>query len=541
MQRLVQRLTVWDWGAIAVLIAIASVAAATATDYGVSNDEYVQQLYGERLLKFYTSGFADWSAFQFKDLFYYGGLFDLTATMLAPHLPFELYETRHLLCASIGILGLAGVFRLGRFLAGPRAGFLALLLLALTGPWYGGMFNHTKDIPFAVGMIWGVYFLCRIGASLPRPKLSDALLFGVSLGFSLGLRVGAVLLLAYLGLSVAVWFAMAVRVNGWRGRAMDLARITAAIAPALIIAYGLMAVFWPWAVLDPLNPVRALAHFSSLDMGIQTILDGEVVAVSKVPAQYLPVYLMIKLPIVLLVGLAAAGVSFLMRLRETQQDAPAAGRNRAIAMTVTAALLPVVYFIVARPTAYDGIRHFLFVVPPMAVLAGVGLDRLLARATRQGPALATAAASAIGVFVAVQASSLVMLHPNQYVDYNLFVGGPDGAEELYVMDYWGNSVPEATEWLAGFIQKQYPGRLVPRTFKVFAVCAERLTFEEAAPPFLVWTGDRERADFLIAPMHMNCADYVDRPPRGTLIHEVKRLGAVLSVVKDWRRRRDHSS
>ena len=541
MQRLVQRLIIWDWGAVAALIAVASVAAVTATDYGVSNDEYVQQLYGEKLLKFYSSGFADWSAFQFKDLFYYGGLFDLTATVLAPHLPFDLYETRHLLCASIGILGLAGVFRLGRFLAGPRAGFLALLLLALTGPWYGGMFNHTKDIPFAVGMIWGVYYLCRIAAALPRPKLSDTLLFGVSLGFSLGLRVGAVLLLAYLGVSVAVWFAMAVRGSGWRGRAMDLARIAAAIAPALVIAYGLMAVFWPWAVLDPLNPVRALAHFSSLDMGIQTILDGEVVAVSKVPAQYLPVYLMIKLPIVLLVGLAAAGASFLMRLRGRRQDVPAAGRNRALAMTVTAALLPVVYFIVARPTAYDGIRHFLFVVPPMAVLAGVGLDRLLARAARQGPALATAAASAIGVFVAVQASSLVMLHPNQYVDYNLFVGGPEGAEDLYVMDYWGNSVPEATEWLAEFIQKQYPGKPVPRVFKVFAVCAERLTFEEAAPPFLVWTGDRERADFLIAPMHMHCADYVDRPPRGTLIHEVKRLGAVLSVVKDWRRRRDHSS
>ena len=541
MQRLVQRLTVWDWGAIAVLIAIASVAAATAADYGVSNDEYVQQLYGEKLLKFYASGFADWSAFQFKDLFYYGGLFDLTATLLAPHLPYDLYETRHLLCAAIGILGLAGVCRLGRFLAGPRASFFALLLLALTGPWYGGMFNHTKDIPFAVGMIWGVYYLCRIGAALPRPKLSDVLLFGVSLGLSLGLRVGAVLLLAYLGLSVAAWLAMAVRVSGWRGHAMDLARVAAMMAPALVIAYALMAVFWPWAVLDPLNPVQALKHFSSLDMGIQTILDGEVVAVSKVPPLYLPIYLMIKLPIVLLVGLAAAGISFLMRLRGRRQNRPIPGRNRAMAVTVAAALLPVAYFVVARPTAYDGIRHFLFVVPPLAVLAGVGLDRLLARTVRRGPVVATAATSAIALFVAVQASSLVMLHPNQYVDYNLFVGGPDGAEELYVMDYWGNSVPEATEWLAEFIQKQYPGRPVPRTFKVFAVCAERVTFEEAAPPFLIWTGDRERADFLIAPMHMNCANYVDRPPRGTLIHEVKRLGAVLSVVKDWRRLRDHSS
>ena len=72
----------WDGCAIATLLAIAMVAAATAGDYGVSNDEYVQQLYGEKLLSFYSSGFSDWSAFHYKDLFYYGGLFDLTGLAL---------------------------------------------------------------------------------------------------------------------------------------------------------------------------------------------------------------------------------------------------------------------------------------------------------------------------------------------------------------------------------------------------------------------------------------------------------------------------
>jgi hypothetical protein len=233
-------------------------------------------------------------------------------------------------------------------------------------------------------------------------------------------------------------------------------------------------------------------------------------------------------------------LALIFRLPRLESSGWSGARTRAFGLTAVAAVFPVVYFLVSRPAAYDGIRHFLFVVPPLAVLAGVGLDRLMASAARLRPALGTAAASALALLAAVQTSSLVLLHPNQYVDYNLFVGGPDGAEDRYVMDYWANSVPEATEWLAEFLAKQYAGRLVPRVFKVY-VCSERTTFEEAAPPFLVWTREAEQADFFIAPTHLRCDDFMDRLGRGPVIHEVKRLGAVLSVVKDWRRRRDHSS
>ena len=35
--------------------------------------------------------------------------------------------------------------------------------------------------------------------------------------------------------------------------------------------------------------------------------------------------------------------------------------------------VPIVYFVIFRPTLYDGIRHFLFVLPAIALLAGFGL------------------------------------------------------------------------------------------------------------------------------------------------------------------------
>ncbi len=40
-------------------------------------------------------------------------------------------------------------------------------------------------------------------------------------------------------------------------------------------------------------------------------------------------------------------------------------------MLTLAASLPLVIAMVKRPALYNGIRHFVFVIPPMAVLAGV--------------------------------------------------------------------------------------------------------------------------------------------------------------------------
>ena len=46
-------------------------------------------------------------------------------------------------------------------------------------------------------------------------------------------------------------------------------------------------------------------------------------------------------------------------------------------MLTLAATLPLVIAMVKRPALYNGIRHFIFVIPPMAVLAGVGFGWIM--------------------------------------------------------------------------------------------------------------------------------------------------------------------
>ena len=119
------------------------------------------------------------------------------AALLAKILPFDLYQIRHILSALIGIGGVAATAATARLIGGSRAGLIAAAAIAVTGPWFGAMFNHTKDIPFAAAMAGAVYFLCRAMRDLPAPRWRDIAGFGLLLGAALGLRALGIIIVGY--------------------------------------------------------------------------------------------------------------------------------------------------------------------------------------------------------------------------------------------------------------------------------------------------------------------------------------------------------
>lgn len=529
---------VWDQLSRLLLFCLTVVAALTFQSYGISTDEEVQHLYGQKLLAFYLSGFRDWSAFGFKDLYLYGGLFDVTVALLAPWSPFDEYDTRHLLCAIVGVLGIAGTWRLGRLAGGARAGFLAAAMLALAGVYYGAMFNNTKDVPFAAGMVWTVYFATRMALQFPSPRRPAVLKFGLALGLTLGIRVGAVFALAYLAAAAALHLAVTARRAGWR-TAMDDARTIALRAlPALPIAYALMAALWPWGVFEPLNPIRALfafSHIRHVPFSLQTLYFGEMVSANDAPALYLPVYLAIKLPETVVAGAALSvllAAAWMVRtLRAGGSGAPAAR----FAVVAQAAFLPILLFMAMRPTVYNGVRHFLFVVPPLTVLAAVAIDRVWAAAEGRGELAGRAVALVLAAAATVHAWTLGTLHPNEYVYYNRFVGGLKGAEGRFELDYWGNSLTAAARSLVAFVERENEGRPPPRIYTL-TVCGNPLAVSHELPPWLRLVNgvepDWRRADFFLAfTQSRRCPSLLDGRP----IVEIGVDGVPLSLVKDRRR------
>lgn len=525
----------WDGLARLLLLGLLVLALLTFRDYSISIDEEVQHIYGKKLLAYYLSGFTDTSAFAFKDLFYYGGLFDLTVAALLPVSPFSEYDTRHLLCALVGVLGIAGTWRLARRLAGPRAGFIAAALLALSGVYYGAMFNNTKDVPFAAGTVWSLYFATRILDQLPRPRLSAVLKFGLVFGMTLAIRVGGVLVAGYLGLALLAAWAVVWREEGRTRAVTDAGRGVVALLPAIPVALGVMALFWPWVVQEPGNIIRAVQTFSHFPLNIETLFNGQLVQAKNPPALYLPVYLLVKLPEVVLAGLlmaVGAGVWRVVR-RPCYHQCGWSLTVRTLP-TLLAAVLPVILFMLMRPTVYNGVRHFLFTVPPLAVFAAIGLDAAWRLAERGGPRPAqavTAAALAVGV---VNTWHLSTMHPNEYVYFNSLVGGTRGAEGRFELDYWGNSVLEAVKQLQSFIEMENGGRPPDRTYTL-VVCGNALAARYELPPWLKLVNGVEplwrEADFFIAfTQDRICPTLLDGHP----ILEITANDVPLSIVRDRR-------
>jgi hypothetical protein len=537
---------------IAVLLAL---VLATVKEYAVSNDEGLQHHYGELIIAYYQSGFSDKSVFAYDNLYLYGGLFDIIAVLASHVLPFNVYDIRHVMSALAGLGGVAAAWATARMLYGPRAGLLAGVALAACGVWYGGMFNHTKDVPFAAAMMGATFFLLRAGRDLPAPRIArqrvrpsagpminsdgrkrplerDTIWFGILLGAALGLRATGLLMVGYLGLVIAVrlW---GLRRNGWRLLLSDGARSSARFAPALAVAYAIMIVSWPWASLDFLNPARAIFAFAHFHYPIRTLIAGQVYLMDDVPRWYEPDYLLIKLPLFVLLTAAAALIATAAAALRRAADSRESARVHDIGLLLFTIAFPLACQIIGHGPSFTGMRHFLFVVPPIAVLAGIGIEICMARIEAAGRIAALAATAVATTVIGWDVASLVELHPYEYLFYNSLVGGLPGAARRYDTDYWVNIMPAAVEGLERYVKQEnvHADPVKPPRHYTVAVCGERVAFEkEDADPRLQFSADWSHADFFIAPTHMNC----DEVLRGKLVDVIKRLGVPIGVVKDLR-------
>lgn len=515
---------------IAVFAVLSVIALVTFRSYGISNDEEVQQTYGELLIRFYASGFSDDNAFHYRNLYLYGGLFDLVAAAIGQHLSMPTYEWRHLLSAVVGLVGMWGTWRLTRLLTNEAWACVAVLLLAATGAWWGPLFNETKDISFAAAMIWVTYYAARIAPQLPNPRLRHVIGLGAALGCALGLRIVAV----YAGLELAILIVVAAidAKGGWRLALDRLALTVWRLMPAGGVALAIMAVAWPWSVFAPLNVLVAIETFSRFPINMPTRLDGVVMKASDVPRWYLPIYLGVRLTELTLFGLLAGCVGGLMSTARRSFDRLHALRLLPVVLAVA---VPLGHAIIAKPVLYNGIRHYMFLLAPIAVLATVGLHaawRTIDRRAGRRAALAFAAACA-GVWV-WHASVLVRLHPYETVAYNVFAGGVAGAVGKYEFDYHGNSIREAAIKLSEIVtEEEENGRRNPRFSPPYrvAVCAEQIQADEYLSSMFRVTTNWLSADFFIAPIQDGC----ERALKGDTIISIERMGTVIGLVKDRRR------
>lgn len=506
-----------SYGLLAVLVLF---VLFTFRHYGISNDEEVQHVYGRLLLDFYQSGFTNQAAFHYKNLYLYGGFFDVIAAILEKLTTLWLWDMRHLLSAAFGLLGFVAAYKIARVLSSARAGFFALLVLALTAAWSGAMFTHTKDIPFATCMTWALYYTVLLMRHLPKIPLNISLKLGVAVGCALGMRIGGGFAVVYLILSLLI--ASVLLKKSWAARWQCLTVSAWYLLPAGLVAAVIMAVFWPWGVMSPDHPAQAIKAFSNFSFNMLTIDDGLVTSIGQVPRTYLLHYLIVRLPEVFLLGLLSLVWVAVFRIKKIGNYLNT--EQALLLMPVLIAIVfPLAFVLMTKPALYNGVRHFTFVLPPLAVLAGLGIDRAL-HALQTCKRLTLAYVTVITGLSALTLSVLIRLHPYEYIFYNHLAGDTAVAESQWESDYWSSSLREAANVL---MHTPLEAKASPY---LVAVCAESFQGSAYLDTHFEVTKNWRDADFYMSSTNMHC----DRVLQGKVIAEVTRLGTILAVVKDRR-------
>jgi Dolichyl-phosphate-mannose-protein mannosyltransferase len=249
---------------------------------------------------------------------------------------------------------------------------------------------------------------------------------GLLLGLALGTKANALFLPAIPGLLVL----LARRPEIWRGRQLGL---WAGMIGAGLISVVVMILTWPYLWADPIGRFgRHIEYISGRRAFVA--LDAIAPTFQAVLLTTPPVFL----------ALLALGLIPVVA---------AAWRREPLALFLL--IWPGVVFgryLLPQSVNFDGVRHFLEVFPPLAMIAGWGLAFGLSQLGKRLSTPKLIRLKVVFVLLAALPGFWVTLshHPFQTVYWNSFVGGFAGARDrdlAQASDYWGASYRLGLEWL----------------------------------------------------------------------------------------------
>jgi hypothetical protein len=194
---------------------------------------------------------------------------------------------------------------------------------------------------------------------------------------------------------------------------------------------------------------------------------------------------------------------------------------------------PILYFSLFRPNVYDGLRHFLFILPALAVFAGLGAACVLQWSSTHRRLRFTAIL--LFVLFLLPVKDLVRLHPYQATYFNSLAGGVGEAWQKYETDYWASSYKEAMTWV-----DQQAARAGIRETRVLVaansysrLCAEYYARPGISCYFPFDKATKKPLDYYISTTRYG---WHEKYPDAPVVHVVGREGAVFTVIKDLKGR-----
>ncbi len=462
---------------IILLLALLIFGLSTFRDYGLSWDEPLFYDYGESLGYAYTP--ANWFSSDFDLSKSYGSSGDDHKTrgpayLLLARTPVHVLESIgvdeasawHLVNFLTFLLGVTFIYRLSRRWMGEWAAFGAAALFSTQPLLLGHAFINPKDMPFLVFFTGALLFGFEMVDALNdktknvKRKMWSVVVAAFFLGIATSIRVLAPLA----GILVVIYAIMQYAARDQFGRP-PLSSFIFHLSSFIIFSLLFMLASWPYLWESPLkNFFQVFLFMSDNPTGLQVLFGGEVYRAYELPRRYLPTLLGITLtePVwpFFLLGLLTAAWKTVTTLRNHWSTIRLLITD--YWLLITAFVIPTLYVLLLRPPMYDGFRHFLFILPPVFVTCGLGLEVIMKWiGTERGLQSAQADWKSairpsnrlqswlrISIIFALLFPGILgaaQLHPYEYAYYNSLVGGTGGAFRVYETDYWLTCYKEAVE------------------------------------------------------------------------------------------------
>ncbi len=434
------------WGLVFVLLCF---SFRMSFDAGMSGDEQFQIDQAKNVYNFYTTLGKDTTAAHFREdwnLAHYAQSVDNLAYAVAKIFNIEdQLLVRHVtnsICGWLMVLlgGLIAFQIAGKW----RAAIIVALLMFLSPRLLGHSFNNLKDTSFATAMLFGIYTFVRFFKEFPKPSWKTLVLMALSIGFALGVRIGGLLLIPYLGLFGLVYFIKTYSIKGFTNvneRLIFWKMVKWGLVVS-IIGYALGILVWPYGLTDPINhTIHTFKGQSAFSTAIRQVFEGSSQWSDRLPWYYTPNYILMTIPTAVLIGL---GLFFALFWKDK--------KNRFWCFIVFFAFFfPIFWIVYTNANVYGGWRHALFAYPPMVVAAGLGFDLLIEWLETKFP-IRHKLISILGIAFVVlllwhPIRHIIKNHPYEYVYFNEWFGGINKAYGNYEMDYYYHTTREASEWV----------------------------------------------------------------------------------------------
>lgn len=355
------------------------------------------------------------------------------------------YEKFHLLNMFFSIFGFVAVYLLAFELTKKKImALLSLLFLLLFPGFFGQLAFNPIDMPFAVLYMWSLYSILKYSKN--DSNHWSTIIIGLLFGITQGLRqLGFTLYFVLVASDIYDWYFsnnLSLAVLGANFKEV-FKKLRANLKPKLIryfyifiIANLFMIITWPnFAINVFKNYVWYLfigSNFYLWDFGL--LFFGKFLENIQRPIYYLPFLQLITYPIYIILLFLPVFIFLKSKIR-----------NRTYFILVFALFLNYVLYVLLNPVLYDGIRHFLFMIPIIVLIAVSNLDYMLTKL--RGTFLKYLVVGFVILNLFYLGIYTIKEFPYQYVYFNRIAYLFGNPYKLFESDYSSTKYREASEWI----------------------------------------------------------------------------------------------